>query len=186
MGPGPTITSPPPMARLPVMARRQILACSTLMELRPSMSVALPQWKPAGQLVAYMRADSRMTSGETQVISATLSGVYSAARARSSSKPKVHCSTKDLSYRPSSMITLIQAMKRAVSVPGRNCTQMSANLPASVRRGSMTMSLRSPSAMRFLSRWKSSGAVSLRLHPSMTRHLTLGSFGLELVMPRRA
>ena len=45
------------------MARRQIRACSTLMELRPSMSVAQPQWKPAGQLVAYMRADSRMTSG---------------------------------------------------------------------------------------------------------------------------
>ena len=75
------------------------------------------------------------------------------------------------------MITLIQAMKSAVSVPGRNCTQMSANLPASVLRGSMTMSLRSPSAIRFLSRWKSRGAVPLRLQPSMTRHLRLGSFG---------
>ncbi len=126
MGPGPTIISPPPSARLPVMALRQIRACSTRMELRPNMSVADPQWKLAGLLVAYMRADSRMSPAGTQVISATRSGVYSAARARSSSKPTVHSSTKALSYSPSSMMTLIHAIRRAVSVPGRSWSHMSA------------------------------------------------------------
>jgi hypothetical protein len=43
-----------------------------------------------GRFFAYILADSRIFSAGTQAISATFSGVYSAARAASLSKPNVH------------------------------------------------------------------------------------------------
>ena len=95
----------------------------------------------AGLAAAYMRAALTILSVGTQVSCESSSSEYLATSAFSLSKPKVHFSTNSLSYRFSSMMTLIMARARAPSAPGRMRSQSSARDASQPLYGSTTMSL---------------------------------------------
>ncbi len=79
------------------MARRMHLAWVSVVTFFPCISDFTPQMIDAGLLVAYIRADSTISSSPNLVISATFAGGYCVTRSLNSSNPWHQVSTKSLS-----------------------------------------------------------------------------------------
>ncbi len=123
-----------------------------------------------------------MEPAGTPVILSTLSGVYLETASLKAWKPSVRLSMNPSSWRPSWMMTFINPLSRATSVPGRCLSHTEAKRTRPIFRGSATMRLAPFSLTALMISLAITGWFSVVLLPMTRKQLADPRSWMLLVM----